>query len=235
MKQKGRTLLFSIVFLVLGFLLSFSYSITKEQFSNDDQGGQSINRFNSKKENARQELLQTQQENLDLQEELFQLLDSVREYERTISDNDDASGLAVEADQYRLILGKVAVEGPGVAITLADGEYDPAIENINDYLVHEHHLFHVINELYIAGAEGIAINGQRIARDTYIICNGPVITVDNIQLPAPFTITAIGDYEVMSSALTITGGVRDQLVNDSINFTMEKKELIRMAPVIRDL
>ena len=105
-------------------------------------------------------------------------------------------------------------------------------KNINNYLVHEYHVFKVINELYISGAAAIAINGQRLTSQSYILCNGPVITVDGIQHPAPFVISAIGDPEVLTSALNLTGGVKDQLVNDNIVFTLEKKNEIILNSIL---
>ena len=51
--------------------------------------------------------------------------------------------------------------------------------------------------LYISGASAIAINGQRLSHDSYILCNGPVIEIDGHQHPAPFVISAIGDADTM--------------------------------------
>ena len=53
-----------------------------------------------------------------------------------------------------MFLGKVKVKGKGVTVTLADGDYNPNEPNINNYLVHEYHVFKVVNELYISGAAG---------------------------------------------------------------------------------
>ncbi|MDP4163311.1 MAG: DUF881 domain-containing protein, partial [Bacillota bacterium] len=75
-------------------------------------------------------------------------------------------------------------------------------------------------------------NGQRLSSNSYIVCNGPVITVDGYQHPAPFVISAIGDPDVLSAALNITGGVKDQLVNDNIVFTLEKKDEIVFEPIL---
>lgn len=122
-----------------------------------------------------------------------------------------------------MYLGKVKVAGKGIDVTLEDGAYDPKKENVNSYIVHDHHVFKVINELYVSGAQAIAINGQRINHNSYIICNGPVITVDGVPFPEPFKISAIGDPDVLASALSITGGIKDQLVNDNIIFTVEKR------------
>ena len=99
-----------------------------------------------------------------------------------------------------MLLGKVKVKGPGLTVTLEDGTAGKVDENINDYLVHEQHVFKVINELYISGAAAVAVNGQRLNHDSYIVCNGPAITVDGQQFPAPFVITAIGNTNVLETS-----------------------------------
>lgn len=235
LKRKGKRVAFSIVFLTLGFLLSFSYSLTKDRLTENGQDSAAASNYSDQEKQAREELLEIQQRNLELQEHLYRNRDKIREFEQKLSEENNLSLLTEKAELYRLLLGKVAVKGPGVEVTLKDGQYDPAIININDYLVHEHHIFNIMNELYIAGAEAISINGHRISHDSYIICNGPVITIDDMQYPAPFVITAIGDPEVLSSALNITGGIKDQLVNDHIIFSLQKKALLTMDPIMGGL
>ena len=53
-----------------------------------------------------------------------------------------------------------------------------------------------------------------------------------LQHPAPFVISAIGDPDVLASALNLTGGVKDQLVNDNIVFSLEKKSEIFLNPIL---
>jgi uncharacterized protein YlxW (UPF0749 family) len=67
---------------------------------------------------------------------------------------------------------------------------------------------------------------------SYIVCNGPVITVDGVPYPAPFVITAIGDPDVLSSSLNLTGGVKDQLVNDNVVFSLEKEDEVVLNPIL---
>ncbi|MEI3434612.1 MAG: DUF881 domain-containing protein [Clostridia bacterium] len=47
--------------------------------------------------------------------------------------------------------------------------------NVSDYLVHEGDLTYIINELFNAGADAIAINDERITSKTSILCDGNVI------------------------------------------------------------
>jgi len=229
---KGKNIILTLVMLVLGFMLAFSYNLANKKQPNTAK----ISDPQFARENElRNELIQQQKENRALQKDLFSKQNKVSAMEKDLSKEEKSfSHLAEDAEKYRMYLGKVKVRGEGVIVTLQDGEYDPKIENVNNYLVHDYQVFKVINELYIAGASAIAINGQRIKHNSYIVCNGPVITVDGIQFPAPFKISAIGDPNVLESALTITGGIKDQLVNDNILFSMEKKDNIMMNPILSE-
>ncbi|MEH7882862.1 DUF881 domain-containing protein [Bacillus sp. JJ1609] len=229
-KVNSNRVILSLVSLVLGFMVAFSYRVTQDE-SNNGKG--LTNKQWEQHLNLRNELIDQEEKNRELQKELNAKQEKVRKIETNLSKEAQVFfNMAEDAEKYRMFLGKVKVSGKGVKVTLADGEYDPDEENINNYLVHEHHVFKVINELYISGAAAIAVNGQRISHNSYVLCTGPVITVDGYQHPAPFEITAIGDPNVLSSALNITGGIKDQLVNDQIVFSMEEMDDIKMDPIL---
>lgn len=224
---KKNKVIITIVCLVFGFMLSFSYHIT----SQENQSTITSSQF-ERDMALRNELIEQEEINRDLQKELADKQQQVLEFEKQLSNEAKALyRLAEDAEKYRMYLGKVKVKGEGVQVTLADAEYRPNEANINNYIVHEHHVFKVINELYISGASAVAINGQRLTRQSYILCNGPVIEVDGYQHPAPFVITAIGDPDTMAKALTIKDGVKDLLVNENVQFTLEKKDEIVMNAI----
>ncbi|WP_235924916.1 DUF881 domain-containing protein [Neobacillus sedimentimangrovi] len=230
-KVKSSHVILSLVCLVLGFIISFSFHITQLKMNNE-KPNLSDNQY-EKTLSLRNQLIAQEEINLKLQKELKKKQEMVQENERELAKQAQIySNIAEDTEKLRMFLGKVKVKGKGIKITLSDGAYDPNEENINNYLVHEHHVFKVINELYISGAAAVAINGQRLTSHSYIVCDGPVITVDGVQHPAPFVITAIGDQEVLASAINLTGGVKDQLVNDNIIFTMEKENDIILNPVL---
>lgn len=228
-KKKGRHVILSLVFLILGFMLAFSYHLTQNE-------NNSTNITTSQWERdmgLRNQLVQLEEKNRDLQSELFAKQQKLVEIEKKLAEEEQAYfNLAEEAEKYRIFLGKVKVKGPGVVITLEDGQYDPYGDHINNYLVHEHHIFMVINELNVAGAAAVTVNGQRLSHNSYIVCNGPVIEIDGNQHPAPFEIAAIGDPEVLTAALNLPGGVRDILVNENIEFKMEKRNEIFVNPIL---
>lgn len=225
--MKGRKVIISIMATVIGFMIAYSYSVTKEKAIPE------LNDANWDKEyQLRNKLIEQEEKTRKLQKELMEKQTAVTKIEKDLSQEAQIFfNLAEDAGKFRMFLGKVKVKGKGVEVTLADGE-GGLNENINDYIVHEQHIFKVVNELYISGASAIAINGQRLTNNSYIVCNGPVITVDGQQYPAPFVISAIGEQDVLESSLNLNGGVKDQLVNENIVFSMERKDNLVFNPVL---
>ncbi len=76
----------------------------------------------------------------------------------------------------------------------------------------------LVNELYLAGAEAISINGQRIVSMTDLFTVGNFVLVRGERTTSPYTIKAIGDKTYLESALKIKGGYID--VNDEY-FTID--------------
>ena len=217
-----------VVCLITGFIIGFSYNLAKEK----GQKESITNYINPQQENYREDLIAQQELNKQTSEELDALERKIREYEKLYSTEEEASEKLVrEAQKLRLSLGMLAAEGEGVKVTLEDGDYDPTLTNANDYIVHERHVFAMLNELKISGAEAIAINGQRLKTNSYIVCNGPVITIDGKQHPAPFVIEAVGNKKVLQAALNLSGGVVDQLVSDQIVVTVEQVDHLEMPTV----
>ncbi|WP_257391459.1 DUF881 domain-containing protein [Cytobacillus gottheilii] len=226
--MKGRQVIFSLVFLVLGFILTFSFRLT----NGENEAADISTKQWERDLNLRNQIVEVEEKNRLLQKDLNANQETIQDIEKSFAEEEQIYfNMAEDAEKYRMYLGKVKVKGQGVEVRLSDGNYDPNEENINNYIVHEHHVFRVINELYISGASAISINGQRLKANSYILCNGPVIEVDGYQHPAPFVISAIGDADVMASALNLTGGVKDRLVNDNILFSLETKQEIVMEPI----
>ena len=220
----------SIVSLVLGFILAYSYSI-----SSDDtrENASDVSGF-QEQEKYRGKLVEQKERNKELTEEIIVKQQTIRDYEHSFVESEESvEELVEEAELLRLLIGDIPSQGKGITVSLEDGAYNPSQENPNDYIVHESHVFKVINELKISGAEAISINGQRLHANSYIRCTGPVIVVDGKTFPAPFTIEAVGDPKVLLASVNLGGGVVDQLTSDNIVVTVGEKDLITM-PALRD-
>ena len=211
-----------------GFIIGYSYNQAKDNNMSSALNSQLF----SQEYSYREDLIAQQERNKELAEESNQLQEKIREYEKKfVSNENEYEQLVEEAEELRLLLGNVTGEGKGVRVILQDGEYDRDSVNPNDYIVHESHVFKVLNELKISGAQAISINGQRLKANSFIQCNGPVITVDGKQHPAPFVIEAVGDSETLSASLNLKGGVIHQLLNENIVVTLEENQKLVMSKV----
>ncbi|MFS0861398.1 DUF881 domain-containing protein [Fredinandcohnia sp. 179-A 10B2 NHS] len=231
--MRGRHVILSFVCLVLGFMISFSYSFTKEQLEANPISDQQWNEENK----IRTQLNNQNEKNRGLQKELLEKQDQIQAIEADLANEEQEQiyyNLVEEVEKYRMVVGEIAVKGSGVVVTLEDASYVPSGKdvNINNYLVHESHLFKVINELYVSGAQAVSVNGKRLNANSYIYCNGPVVVVDGKPYPAPFVISAIGDPGVLTPALNMNGGITDQLIQDNIVVKIETKSDIVMDPLL---
>ncbi|MBC7105932.1 MAG: DUF881 domain-containing protein, partial [Firmicutes bacterium] len=117
---------------------------------------------------------------------------SLREQLDAVTAQPELAALRQELEQARILAGVVEVKGPGVEVTLNDSNQpvQPG-QNPNLYVLHDEDVLKVLNELRAAGAEALAINGERLGPTSEIRCVGPtILTNRNKRLVPPFVITA---------------------------------------------
>lgn len=134
--------------------------------------------------------------------------------------------------QARALAGTIALEGPGVTVTLDDAKTPLGkSENPNNAIVHNEDLLKVANLLVSAGAEAIAINGQRLGTRSEITCAGPTILVNKTRVAPPFLIEAIGDGTILTAALELRGGVIDNLRLFGITVNIAESKRLKIPPL----
>lgn len=104
--------------------------------------------------------------------------------------------------EYEMILGKHTLIGPGITVLVrdSDAEVKPG-QNPNELIVHDQDVVRILNDLKIAGAEAISINGQRYVTSSEIKCSGATITINGKTYGQPFIIKAIGDPIMLEAAI----------------------------------
>lgn len=102
------------------------------------------------------------------------------------------AALQAEIERLGLLAGTRPLRGPGVVVTLGDSPLAEE-EGSPDFLIQDVDLQLVVNELWNAGAEAIAINGQRIVSTSAIRSAGRSILVNYKVLTSPYRVGAIGD------------------------------------------
>lgn len=89
--------------------------------------------------------------------------------------------------------GTSVVAGPGLRVKLSDAETIPDdVEEAGAYRISATDLQLLVNALWAAGAEAVALNGNRIVATTAIRAAGETIMVNFRALAPPYVIEAIG-------------------------------------------
>ena len=129
---------------------------------------------------------------------------SIAEARETVDDlegeiRDLGSGEPAEAQGPSLdvAVGGVAVHGPGVVVTLenaaAPGERSAV--TAGDLRI-------VVNELWYAGAEAVAVGDQRLTAMSAVTSVDGVLQVNYRPIGGPVVVTALGDAQTLADRLT---------------------------------
>lgn len=136
----------------------------------------------------------------DLQRRIVRLREAVvAQQTRLDRVTSDQQAAATRLQRAGAATGFGAVSGPGVRVTVDDAA--------DGTLVRDRDLRLVVNGLWRAGAEAIAVNGQRLTARSAIRNSGDAIRVNNRSLSPPYVVTAIGDEQTLQADLmeTTTG------------------------------
>jgi len=101
--------------------------------------------------------------------------------------------LYAELEQARNGAGLIGLAGPGLVFRLEDSGQPGAGA---DSLVSARDLRVLVQELWLAGAEAIAINGERITVSTAVLDIGGSVLVNSAYLAPPYKIAAIGPADL---------------------------------------
>ncbi len=154
----------------------------------------------------------------ELAKSLEEVNSSIKEYENQSSNNKGTTDLLKEDIQKaKNDIGYTDVKGPGLIITIKDG--DGEYEKVEYW-----DLLFALNELKYAGAEAISINDSRIVNNTYIkSIEDNYLVIDGPRKISPYVIKVIGDTKYLESVINIKGGLKDEMENTgkSISYTVE--------------
>lgn len=134
-----------------------------------------------------------QRRSADLRSTAETLRGRVRQFERAQPEGEPKpdQGLA----GTRVQLGLVAVEGPGVNVTLDDSSLDESPSgNLNDLVIHSQDIQAVANALWAAGAEALAVSGQRVVPTSALLCVGNTLLINGTVHSPPYRFVAIGEH-----------------------------------------
>ncbi len=171
-------------------------------------------------------LRQEREARRQLEEQVAALQERVREMEQAAaSGRTAAQALRAQVEELRVALGLVPVEGPGVAVRVAEPRQPPPQGPV---VVQYQDLVVLANELWAAGAEAVAVNGQRVVATSGFSQVGGTILVNMRRLSPPYVLEAIGDPATLEGALNIRGGVVEALRGLGLQIRVERRARVRL-------
>jgi uncharacterized protein YlxW (UPF0749 family) len=105
-----------------------------------------------------------------------------------------------DLEKLRVINGTSGAIGPGVELKIAA---DVRVEDVQD----------LINELRNAGAEAVALNGDRITARAAVRSDRGSVVLNGRRVAMPYVFEVVGSPEILERALTRKGGLVSYLQN----------------------
>ena len=101
--------------------------------------------------------------------------------------------LNAQLENARIAAGLIPLTGTGIVLQVEDS-LEPVAPDSNeaDYLVGARDIRTLVEELWAAGAQAVAVNGERITPTTSVIDIGSSILVNSAYLLPAYQITALG-------------------------------------------
>ena len=161
----------------------------------------------------------------DLQEQVDRLT------EQTASRDGAVAAAQSSGDAGALSAALVPLTGPGVVITLDDAPARPdgslpMDARPDDLVIHQSDVQAVVNAVWAAASDGVAIMDQRLTATSAVRCVGNTLLLQGRTYSPPFVVTAIGDAAAIRAQLAVSPQVAvfQQAVDDfGLTFSVRER------------
>jgi uncharacterized protein YlxW (UPF0749 family) len=145
--------------------------------------------------------------------------------------NGDVATAQSAGDAGAISAALVALTGPGVVITLDDAPARPdgslpVNARPDDLVIHQSDVQAVVNAVWAAAADGVAIMDQRLIATSAVRCVGNTLLLQGRTYSPPFVVTAIGDAAAIRAQLALSPQVAvfQQAVDDfGLTFSVRER------------
>ncbi len=185
---------------------------------------------------ARQEdLVQILDELTNRDDRLREEISALEQARREITTGTDRSAAALAEARRRaqllgVLAGTVPAAGPGLRLTISDprGQIGPEV------------LLNALEELRAAGAEALQLEGggpappaavRVVASTSFLPGDEGGVLVDGTLLRQPYRFVVVGDPATLATALSIPGGVVDDVEQRGGRAAVEQSEDVRVTAV----
>jgi uncharacterized protein YlxW (UPF0749 family) len=125
------------------------------------------------------------------------------------------------------VAGFVALRGPGLRVQLDDSSMEEAPSgNINDLVIHSQDVQAVVNGLWRAGAEAIAINDQRLVSTSAVLCVGNTLLLNGTVHSPPYVVAAVGASRDLFDSDPLVKRLRTAADTLKLGFTVDRLDIV---------
>lgn len=185
MYKKNIKIIIFTVSIILGIIISVQFRSILKAKKEEQESNPSISEYMQQLENEKKK-------GEELAEKIKKYEEEKDKYLESFASSSDDSDLKLELDRVKIIAGLTDVKGPGVIVKMSDAEYQ---------IIHDMDIVSVLNELKVAGAQAISVNGERIIATSEQVCTGPTVRINNNRYAVPYEISAIGEPDKLQSQL----------------------------------
>lgn len=221
MSESKKNIMYLILMIVLGILISNLYTIlqTENQYT-----------ALSKIYEQRSELNKIEEEYEKIVSKKEEIEDEINKYNE-LDEEEIIEALNNDIEKVRVYSGLTDVTGPGVIVIINDSKVIVENREASSLIVHDFDIQNIITDLKNSGAEAISVNGERVVvGKSKIKCAGPTIQINDKVVGQPFIIKAIGDKYFLEAAVNSPSGYGSVLrewdifieVNTSVNVRIQK-------------
>lgn len=133
---------------------------------------------------------------------------------------------AERSERLSMEAGTTALRGRGLLVRLSDSQRDPAKpEETGAYRIHDTDIQLVVNALFAAGAEAVAVNDSRLVATSPVRAAGDTIVVNFRPLSPPYRIEAIGADRGRFESSTIAARFRRWTRLFGLGFSVSEREV----------
>lgn len=136
--------------------------------------------------------------------------------------------LNADLEKARIAGGLVQLAGPGLAFRLEDADIVSGAGG-SEGLVSASDVRTLVDELWLAGAEAISVNGERVVATTAILDIGGSILVNSAYLAPPYEIKAIGPsdlYDRLTTSAAFVDFVRGRIDPSGIRLSVAELDSV---------
>jgi uncharacterized protein YlxW (UPF0749 family) len=221
MKKFRAQISIGLICALLGFMITYQLKV--------------INKQNAATTDVNKNTPEIIIENVQLKKQIEETKKKIDELETKTSEYENAASgrdllskqLYKDLQDSRILTGGTELVGKGVIIYIEPRTdiFDSSIVEDN---IRDTDLIHIRNELNVADAEAISINGIRLTSRSSIRTGGDAIVINDERIPSngKFTINVIGNKDLLVAAMDFRGTLSEYILASFKITTVPTEEVV---------